>query len=244
MRLYGLIGFPLGHSFSKEYFTKKFEKEHLDCQFENFPIADINLFPALLMEQPLLKGLCVTIPYKEKVIPFLHELSSEVAQTGACNSIRIEKGKLTGYNTDIAGFRKSLLKQLLPHHKSALILGTGGASKAVRYVLTGLNIPYTIVSRHPQKNELNYASLNTEIINNNLLIINTTPVGTFPNVHQCPDIPYSAIGNQHFLFDLIYNPEKTLFLQRGEEGGAAIQNGYEMLIAQAEASWELWNADR
>lgn len=241
MRLYGLIGFPLGHSFSKEYFTKKFEKEHLDCRFENFPISDISLFPSLLTDQPFLKGLCVTIPYKEKVIPFLHKLSPEVAQTGACNSIRIENGKLTGYNTDITGFKESLLKQLQPFHKTALILGTGGASKAVRYVLAELGIPFTVVSRRPQRNELSYASLNREIIKNNLLIINTTPVGTSPNVHLCPDIPYSALGNQHYLFDLIYNPEKTLFLQKGEEAGAAIQNGYEMLIAQAEASWEIWN---
>lgn len=240
MNVYGLIGFPLGHSFSKEYFTRKFEKEYPDCRFENFPIADIQRFPALLASQPHLKGLCVTIPYKEKVLPFLHELSPEVQQIGACNSIRIQNGRLTGFNTDITGFRKSLLKQLQPYHKSALILGTGGASKAVRYVLRELKIPFTLVSRNPQQNDLGYAQLNGGIIKNNLLIINTTPVGTFPNAHQYPDIPYEAIGTSHYLFDLIYNPGKTLFLQKGEQNGAAIQNGYEMLVAQAEASWELW----
>ena len=241
MKWYGLIGYPLGHSFSKKYFTQKFEREGLDCRFENFPIEDIELLPGLLQKNPLLLGLCVTIPYKEKVIPFLHELSPDVQQIGACNSIRIRNGKLTGFNTDTTGFKQSLLQQLQPHHTSALILGTGGASKAVEYVLRQLGIAYTFVSRTAKQGVITYKALTADIIKSHPLIINASPAGTFPDTEVCPDIPYEAIGDQHFLFDLIYNPAKTLFLKRGEERGAAIQNGLDMLIAQAEASWKLWN---
>lgn len=241
MKWFGLIGYPLGHSFSKKYFTQKFEKEQLNCRFENFPIESIELLPSVLQDNPLLIGLCVTIPYKEKVIPFLQELSPDVQQIGACNSIRIRKGKLTGFNTDTTGFKQSLIQQLQPHHTKALILGTGGASKAVEYVLRQLGIGYTFVSRTAKQGVITYEALNADIIQSHLLIINASPAGTFPNTEQCPDIPYEDIGNQHFLFDLIYNPEKTLFLKKGEERGAAIQNGHNMLIAQAEASWKLWN---
>lgn len=242
MKLYGLIGYPLGHSFSKKYFTQKFAEEGLDCRFENFPIEDITMLPALLEEHPLLLGLCVTIPYKEKVIPYLHELSAEVRQIGACNSIRIREGLLTGFNTDTTGFRQSLLKQLQPYHTKALVLGTGGASKAVEYVLQQMGIVYTLVSRNPRQGAVSYTMLNAEMIKDHLLIVNASPVGTFPHANQCPAIPYEGIGERHLLFDLVYNPEKTLFLKKGEERGAAIQNGYPMLIGQAEASWELWNA--
>ncbi|HTN09022.1 shikimate dehydrogenase [Agriterribacter sp.] len=241
MKLYGLIGYPLGHSFSKQYFTQKFEKEQLNCRFENFAIENIALFPAVLQNNPSLLGLCVTIPYKEKVIPFLHKLSPGVQQIGACNSIRISNGKLTGFNTDAMGFKQSLLRQLQPYHTKALILGTGGASKAVEYVLQQLGIAYTLVSRSAREHAISYNMLNAEMIKSNLLIINASPVGTFPDVNQCPDIPYEGIGERHFLFDLIYNPQKTLFLEKGAERGAAVQNGHDMLIAQAEASWELWN---
>lgn len=241
MKLYGLIGYPLGHSFSKKYFTQKFEEEQLNCRFENFAIENIALFPAVLQNNPSLLGLCVTIPYKEKVIPFLHALSPEARQIGACNSIRISNGKLTGFNTDAIGFKQSLLRQLQPYHTKALILGTGGASKAVEYVLQQLGIACTLVSRNASKRAISYNMLNAEIIKSNLLIINASPVGTFPDINNCPDIPYEAIGDRHFLFDLIYNPEKTLFLEKGAERGAAVQNGHHMLIAQAEASWELWN---
>lgn len=241
MKLYGLIGYPLGHSFSKNYFTQKFEKEQLNCRFENFAIEDIALLPAILQNNPSLLGLCVTIPYKQKVISFLHELSSEVQQIGACNSIRISNGKLTGFNTDTIGFRQSLIRQLQPYHTKALILGTGGASKAVEYVLQQLGIAYTLVSRSAGERSMRYEMLSEAVIKNHLLIINASPVGTFPDVNQCPAIPYEAIGSRHFLFDLIYNPEKTLFLKQGLERGAAVQNGHDMLIAQAEASWKLWN---
>ncbi|HRO44750.1 shikimate dehydrogenase [Agriterribacter sp.] len=241
MKLYGLIGYPLGHSFSKKYFTQKFEKELLNCRFENFAIENIELLPAVLQNNPSLLGLCVTIPYKEKVIPFLHELSPGVQQIGACNSIRISNGRLTGFNTDTIGFKQSLMRQLQPYHTRALVLGTGGASRAVEYVLQQLGIDYTLVSRSPKQGAISYSMLNAAIIKSNLLIINASPVGTFPDVNKCPDIPYEAIGDRHFLFDLIYNPEKTLFLEKGAERGAAVQNGYDMLIAQAEASWELWN---
>lgn len=241
MKLYGLIGYPLGHSFSKKYFTQKFEKELLDCRFENFPIKNIELLPGVLQNNPALVGLCVTIPYKQKVIPFLHELSSEVVQIGACNSVRINNGRLTGFNTDTIGFKQSLCRQLQSYHTSALILGTGGASRAVGYVLKQLGIPYTLVSRKAGGDIISYDMLNKEIIQSHLLIVNASPVGTFPHVDFCPAIPYDAIGDRHLLFDLIYNPEKTLFLKKGADRGAAIQNGYEMLVGQAEASWELWN---
>ncbi|HEX5026640.1 MAG TPA: shikimate dehydrogenase [Agriterribacter sp.] len=242
MNMYGLIGYPLGHSFSKKYFTHKFEKEHSANRFENFAIESIDLLPQVLQANPGLTGLCVTIPYKQQVIPFLHEISPEVEVVGACNCIRIRDGKLTGFNTDIVGFEHSLLQQLQPYHKRALILGTGGASKAVEYVLDKLGIAHTLVSRNAKQGQIDYHMLTTEIIKNNLLIINATPVGTFPAVNNCPDIPYEGIGKEHFLFDLIYNPEKTLFLAKGEERGAAIQNGYDMLVGQAEANWEIWNA--
>ena len=241
MKLYGLIGYPLGHSFSKNYFTQKFEKEQLKCRFENFAIEDITLLPAILQNNPSLLGLCVTIPYKQKVISFLHELSSEVQQIGACNSIRISNGKLTGFNTDTIGFKQSLMRQLQPYHTKALILGTGGASKAVEYVLQQLGIAYTLVSRSAGERSMRYEMLSEAVIKNHLLIINASPVGTFPDVNQCPAIPYEAVGSRHFLFDLIYNPEKTLFLKQGLERGAVVQNGHDMLIAQAEASWKLWN---
>lgn len=242
MKLYGLIGYPLGHSFSKKYFTEKFEHQSLDCRFENFPIEHIDLLPGIIEQHPDLEGLCVTIPYKEKVLPFLHELSPEVAAINACNSIKIKNKKLFGNNTDAIGFEQSLLQQLKPYHSDALVLGTGGAAKAVAFVLKKLGIAYSIVSRTAQPNVITYASLNDDIIKKSLLIVNASPAGTYPNSNTCPQIPYDAITDQHFLFDLVYNPPKTIFLQKGEEKGAAIQNGFDMLVNQAEASWKIWNS--
>ncbi len=241
MKLYGLIGFPLGHSFSKQYFTEKFNAEKLDCKFENFPIEDITLLPGLLKENPDLTGLCVTIPYKEKVIPYLDTLSEEVKHIQACNSIYIKNGKLTGYNTDTAGFEKSLNSKLKQHHSQALILGTGGAAKAVEYVLHKKGISCRKVSRTASPDTFTYEELTPGIIQRYPLIINTSPVGTYPHHNNYPRIPYEAIGPQHLLFDLVYNPPKTIFLQKGEEKGAEILNGYDMLIEQAEVSWRIWN---
>lgn len=243
MRRYGLIGYPLSHSFSQKYFTEKFQREHIaGCQYENFPIADIGEFPALIQQHPDLCGLNVTIPYKEKVIPFLSAQSEVVQAIGACNCIRIENGLLTGHNTDVVGFEKSLLPKLQPHHKKALVLGTGGAAKAVHYVLKKLGIEFIEVSRTPSgSKKISYEQVTEAVIKEHQLIINTSPLGMYPKVDECPPLPYHALTSQHYLFDLVYNPAKTLFLQKGEERGAAIENGADMLIIQAEESWNIWN---
>jgi shikimate dehydrogenase len=242
MRLFGLIGYPLSHSFSKKYFTEKFEKEGLkDCAYENFPIPNIVELKSILA-LPGLQGLNVTIPYKEQVIPFLYQSSKVVKKINACNCIKISDGELYGFNTDVAGFENSLTGKLNPAiHQQALILGTGGSSKAVKYVLEKKGIKFTIVSRKPAAGSLSYEQITKEIILKDKLIINTTPLGMFPNVVEAPPLPYQFLTPDHFLFDLIYNPEKTLFLKKGEEQGAQIQNGYEMLVMQAEASWKIWN---
>ena len=243
MKLYGLIGFPLSHSFSKKYFTNKFEQEGLQqCGYENFSIPvidDLNKIISL----PGLSGLNITIPYKELVIPFLHQASAAVAKIKACNCIKIVDGKLLGYNTDIAGFENSLTKKInTAVHKQALILGTGGSAKAVKYVLEKKGISFKNVSRKPSADSLSYEQVTEEVIRAHQLIINTTPLGMFPNVVEAPPLPYQFLTPDHFLFDLIYNPEKTLFLKKGEEQGALIQNGYEMLLLQAEESWKIWNS--
>jgi shikimate dehydrogenase len=245
MKLYGLIGYPLGHSFSKKYFTEKFEKEGLtDCSFEAYPIQTIDDFPTLLQRNPTLKGLSVTIPYKEQVLKFITEFSEEVNYIGAVNSIKIEGDKLMGYNTDIVGFERSFIKQLKPTHRKALILGTGGASKAVQYVLEKLNIEFLIVTRNNElkDGQINYKMIDEKIMHDYTVIINSSPVGTFPNEKSCPDIPYHLLTSGHYLFDLVYNPLKTLFLQKGEKKKASIHNGYEMLVIQAEESWRIWNS--
>ncbi len=244
MKVYGLIGYPLGHSFSKQFFLEKFAKEGLDnCSFETFPIPSIDLFPALLRKNPALKGLSVTIPYKEQVLKFVTEISEEVKYIGATNSIKIEGNKLTAYNTDIVGFEKSFIKLLQSHHKKALVLGTGGAAKAVQYVLSKLSIEFLVVSRAKklQGGYINYKMIDEQIMKEYSIIINCSPVGMSPNENTCPDIPYQSINAQHYLYDLVYKPWKTLFLQKGEENGALVQNGYEMLLIQAEASWKIWN---
>ncbi|MBS1666033.1 MAG: shikimate dehydrogenase [Bacteroidetes bacterium] len=243
MRKFGLIGYPLSHSFSQKYFTEKFRKENIpDCLYQNFPIPEISQFAALLDSESTLQGLNVTIPYKEQIIPFLHIKTQVVAEIGACNCIKIKDGKLYGFNTDVIGFEISLKKKLREEHKKALILGTGGAAKAVEFVMGKLGISYQFVSRNSSStNTIGYQDLNEKILRDSLLIINTTPLGMFPKTETYPNIPYDALTDKHYLFDLVYNPEKTVFLQKGEEHGASIHNGGEMLAIQAEESWKIWN---
>ena len=245
MKLYGLIGYPLGHSFSKQYFTEKFEREGLtDCFFEAFPIKSIDEFSALLRANPLLKGLGVTIPYKEQVLPFVDELSEEVKYIGATNSIKITGDKLIAYNTDIIGFEQSFRKKLKPVHKKALVLGTGGASKAVQYVLNRSGIDFLVVTRNEilKNGFIHYTNIDQKIMSGYNIIINCTPVGMSPNENAAPEIPYHLLTTKHYLYDLVYKPAATLFLQKGEEMGAITQNGYDMLLIQAEASWKIWNS--
>ncbi|WP_336517605.1 shikimate dehydrogenase [Pollutibacter soli] len=243
MKKYGLIGFPLSHSFSKKYFARKFQTEKIgDCVYDNYPIETIDAFPELIHSNPELQGLNVTIPYKEKVIPYLTNASPVVNTIRACNCIRIQNGELTGHNTDVAGFSFILNRQLNPKHKRALVLGTGGASKAVNYVLDIQNIERISVSRNPAPGVITYDDLTEEIVKEHLLIINTSPVGMYPGIGDAPSIPYSAITGNHLCVDLIYNPAKTKFLQLAEEKGSAIQNGEEMLVVQAEESWKIWNS--
>jgi shikimate dehydrogenase len=243
MRLFGLIGYPLTHSFSKKYFEQKFEKEQITgCRYELFPIKTIEELSSLLKAHPELEGLNVTIPYKKQVMAFLDE-SNIPAGLGACNCINVSGGRLTGYNTDTTGFEMSLKPLLKSYHKRALVLGSGGAANAVVYVLQKLGINFSIVSRKIQEGaSMIYANIDRNVIHNHSIIINTTPLGTFPDTDTCPNIPYQFIGQDHLLFDLVYNPSKTLFLKKGEERGAVIRNGEEMLILQAEESWRIWNS--
>ncbi len=242
MRQFGLIGYPLSHSFSKKYFTEKFEKEGLKaCAYENYPIASVNELPALLKSNPLLEGINVTIPYKEEVLSFLSLQSEVVQEIKACNCIKIKNGKLVGYNTDVTGFELSLAPKLGNWHKQALVLGTGGAAKAVAFVLSKLGIHYRYVSRKNTGNHLSYEAITPELLAGYTLIINTTPLGMYPNTGEFPPLPYQALNDKHYLFDLVYNPGKTMFLQKGEEQGATIKNGQDMLLIQAEESWKIWN---
>ncbi len=246
MKTYGLIGKTLGHSFSKRYFTEKFEKEEINARYELFELPDIVQFPALV-DGNYLSGLNVTIPYKEQIIPFLDELDTVAQEVGAVNTIRFIRSEsrmmLKGYNTDVAGFANSFAPLLQPQHKSALILGTGGASKAVTYALKTLNIGYKFVSRKPSGDNYSYQQLTKEIIEKYKIIINCTPAGTFPNVDAAPEIPYQYLSSGHLLYDLIYNPEKTLFCKLGEKRGATIKNGLDMLYGQAIAAWKIWNME-
>ena len=243
MNQYGLIGYPLSHSFSKKYFSDKFELEGIENHSYNlFPIEHIDDLPMLLSSFADLRGLNVTIPYKEYVLDFLDEIDDAAAAIGAVNTISIIDGKLKGYNTDVYGFEISLSK-LIGKAKinQALILGTGGASKACAYVLKKLEIPFKYVSRTKKLGQLTYPELSEQIIDDYQLIINTTPLGTFPNEHTSPDIPYNNLSSKHYLYDLVYNPQVSQFLNRGKERGAAIKNGLEMLHLQAEKAWEIWN---
>jgi shikimate dehydrogenase len=241
MRQFGLIGKTLIHSFSKTYFSRKFALEGLDdCRYDNYELASIAELPALFSAHPDLRGLNVTIPYKEDVLTYLDELSPAVAAIGACNCILIRDGKKIGYNTDAYGFTGSIRPFLQPQDRRALVLGTGGASKAVCYALKQLDIAYHLVSRQGRGAAIGYEDLDADVMRSCTVIVNTTPLGTFPKVDEAPPIPFELITDQHLLFDLVYNPAKTLFLQRGEARGARIANGYRMLELQAEASWEHW----
>ena len=246
MNTYGTIGFPLTYSFSKQYFTEKIEREGIpDSEYYSFPLKNIDEFPEFLKNNPTLKGLAVTIPYKEKALKYVTFLSDEVKQIGAANCIKVRGNVLTAYNTDIIGFEKSFVKNLKPHHKKALILGTGGASKAVQYVLKKLDIDFLVVSRNEMDadNFIQYNEINTDIIKEYNIIVNATPLGMSPAEDTCPDLPYHLLTADHFLFDLVYKPPKTLFLQKGELQGATVINGFEMLILQAEENWIRWNED-
>ncbi|MEI6265017.1 MAG: shikimate dehydrogenase [Sphingobacteriia bacterium] len=242
MRTYGLIGFPLTHSFSQQYFTQKFFELGInDAEYFTFSIPDIKDLNEIIATHPNLCGFNITIPYKKKVLPFLTHASETVKALGACNCVHIKNGELFGYNTDVIGFEKSLQPFLKPHHQKALILGTGGAAAAVAYVLGKLNIEFQFVSREASELNLSYEQLNAGIIFDHTLIVNTSPVGQYPNINDAPALPYEYLSSQHHLFDLIYNPNETSFLQQGKTKGATIQNGFEMLVLQAEASWDIWN---
>jgi len=244
MKIYGLIGRSLGHSFSEKYFAEKFEKENIrDCQYRNFELKDLENEIPELKKNPDLAGLNVTIPYKTDILSFLDERSAEVAEINACNCIKINNGKWKGFNTDIVGFEKSFILHLKAFHKKALILGTGGASKAVAFVLKKLNIDFLKVSRNKNESSsiISYEDISAELFKEFQIIINTTPVGTFPKVDEAPPLPYELVNSQHYFFDLIYNPSKTLFLSLAEKKGAVIENGSQMLALQAEESWKIWN---
>lgn len=243
MRQFGLIGYPLSHSFSKKYFTEKFAAEEISgCNYELYPIESIDLFPSLLQDINGLEGLNVTIPYKESVLPFLHEQSTAVQEIGACNCICIRNGKLIGYNTDVVGFRQSIEPLLQSHHRNALVLGTGGAAKAVVWVLKQLGIAFSYVSRTKAEGVWGYDDITAEVLKNYPLVINTTPLGMQPNVLAKPSLPYEAVTEDFLFYDLVYNPDKTAFLEAAEQQGAVIKNGADMLIIQAEESWKIWNS--
>ncbi len=240
---FGLIGKNISYSFSKKHFTEKFALGNLEgYTYENFDIQSIEDFSKIIAENPNLKGLNVTIPYKEEIIPYLNKLSKKAAQIGAVNVIRFTKnGKLKGYNSDYYGFKKSLQPLLQSHHKKALILGTGGAAKAVAFALNELGIIYTFVSREEKEGMIDYERINATTFDNYHIIINCTPLGTSPNIEAFPPIPYNFFTEKHIAFDLIYNPEETQFLKKAKKKGAITKNGYEMLVFQAEKAWKIWN---
>ena len=246
MKHLGLIGYPLSHSFSVKYFSEKFSREGIsEFEYLNYPIQSVQELKPMIEEKEDLIGLNVTIPHKEAVMPLLDEIDPEAAEIGAVNTIRIirSSGKihLKGYNSDAYGFRESLLPLLGASHQNALVLGTGGASKAITHVLEQLGISYQYVSRTPAKDQLHYLDLCYAVIKKHTLIINTTPLGTYPNTSAFPNIPYDLVTSGHILYDLVYNPPETEFLRLGKQKGATVMNGHEMLILQAEKSWEIWN---
>ena len=246
MRRFGLIGYPLGHSFSGRYFAQKFQRLGLtDCRYDLFPITDISFLHSLLRETPGLEGLNVTIPYKEQVLPFLDRPDPVVSSIGACNCLRIESDGIAGFNTDVVGFAESLKPHLKPHHRAALVLGTGGASKAVCHVLETLGIVYRLVGRKPEApHTLGYGELADDGLERYTLIVNTTPLGMHPHAGEAPPIPYEALTSRHLLYDLVYNPPLTHFMELGHAKGAKVLNGEEMLALQAEESWRIWNGGR
>ena len=246
MDKYGLIGYPLGHSFSQSYFNEKFQNENIDALYENFEIPSIENFPEIIETNPNLRGLNVTIPYKEKVISYLDVISPEAREIGAVNVIKVErKGKstyLTGYNSDVIGFTRSIEPLIEKYHKRALILGTGGASKAVNYGVKSHGSEAVLVSRQSKHDTICYEDITPKVIKEYNVIVNCTPLGMFPHTDECPNLPYEAMNTQTLLYDLIYNPDTTMFMQKGAEHGATVKNGLEMLLLQAFASWEFWHS--
>ncbi|MBR1656320.1 MAG: shikimate dehydrogenase [Prevotella sp.] len=247
MDKYGLIGYPLGHSFSISYFNEKFESEGIDAVYENFEIPQIDDVKEIIDSNPDLKGLNVTIPYKQQVLKYIKELSPEAKAIGAVNVIRIEhkgnKTVLKGFNSDVIGFTKSIEPILNTYHKKALILGTGGAAKAVQYGLQSLGIETLFVSRTKKKNAITYEEVTADIVREYNVIVNCTPVGMYPHIDECPKLPYEAMDSHTLLYDLLYNPDETKFLRLGAERGATVKNGFEMLLLQAFVSWEIWNGE-
>jgi shikimate dehydrogenase len=243
MRTFGILGFPLTHSFSQGFFVEKFSREGItDAEFKVFSLPEINDLHQLLATEKTLEGFCITIPHKKNVLSFLDTRNEVVAAMGACNCVRIRDGKLHGYNTDVIGFETSFTAQLQPHHTQALILGTGGAAAAVEYILGKHGIAYRFVSRKKMAGHFTYEELTPEVMEAYPVIINCTPVGTFPNVTESPAIPYSLVTTRHYLYDLVYNPPLTKFLEQGQEQGAIVKNGHDMLVIQAEANWKIWNS--
>jgi len=248
MDRYGLIGFPLKHSFSKDYFNSKFVSEGIDAEYVNFEISSLTELKSIIKDNPHLKGLNVTIPYKEQVIPFLDKINENARSIGAVNVIKIKrkkkKIKLIGYNTDIIGFKQSIEPLLKPHHQKALVLGTGGAAKAVFSGLQQLGIAATYVSRQKSSNQVfTYSELSQKVMENHTVIVNCTPVGMWPKVDDYPDIPYQWLNSNHLLYDLLYNPNETVFMKKGEEQGATVKNGLEMLLLQAFEGWTIWKKE-
>ena len=245
MDKYGLIGYPLGHSFSKSYFNEKFENEGINAEYINFEIPTLDSLPEILASNPELKGLNVTIPYKEKVISYLDSISPESRAIGAVNVIRVDhKGNdtyLKGFNSDVIGFTKSIEPLLERFHKKALILGTGGASKAVNFGLKSLGLETVFVSRFERPGTIQYSQITPDIIQEYNVIVNCTPCGMYPHIDECPQLPYEAMTSKNILYDLLYNPDETLFMKKGAQHGATVKNGLEMLLLQAFASWEFWH---
>ena len=247
MDRYGLIGYPLGHSFSKAFFNQKFEDEGLDAEYENYEITTIDSLPEIVDTTPELKGLNVTIPYKRQVMDYLDSVSPEAARVGAVNVIRIKRQEkktiLKGYNSDVIGFAQSIEPMLEKYHKKALILGTGGASNAVDFVLKNLGLQTQKVSRTKKENAIEYKDVTAETVEEYNVIVNCTPCGMYPNTEECPMLPYEAMNGRNILYDLIYNPDNTLFMKKGKQQGATVKNGLEMLLLQAFASWDFWNME-
>ena len=245
MERYGLIGFPLGHSFSKDYFNEKFENEKIDAQYINFEIPQIENLPEVLASHPDLQGFNVTIPYKQKVISYLDSVSSVARAIGAVNVVKVtHKGNnvvMKGFNSDVIGFSRSIEPLLQPYHKKALVLGTGGASKAIAYGLKELGIEPVMVSRYERPDTIRYEQVTPEVLKEYNVIVNCTPCGMYPHTEECPELPYEAMDSHTLLYDLIYNPDETLFMKKGRQQGAVVKNGLEMLLLQAFASWEFWN---
>ena len=243
MDKYGIIGYPLGHSFSRGFFTEKFAREHIDAQYINFEIPHVEMLRDVVNENPELRGLNVTLPHKTAVIPLLDELSDDARNIGAVNVIRVRNGHLKGFNSDIIGFMGSIRPLLQPHHKKALILGTGGASRAIRVGLSQLGLEWKYVSRSAHEGMFTYDELVPEILHEYEVIVNCSPVGMYPHINESPAIPYEGLTDRNLLFDCVYNPQDTQFMQRGAKQGATVKNGLEMLHLQAIASWEFWNSE-